>query len=241
MRQQTTSVEQLERMRNYAVYSQDGEKIGFVKEVYVGERSQRPEWIGLGTRFFGTKRLLVPFEGASVSGDEVTVPYNKDQVQDAPDIDSDVIDPETERALYAYYSRGGWAETDDLAETVKQEAVTRSEEELRVGKREEELGHLRIHKWVETEDVEVPVEVRREKARVTREPVDETVSEEAIGEDSLEVTLREERPVVAKETVAKERIGIEKDVEVDRETVEGKVRKERVEVEDDTKRRRRRT
>jgi stress response protein YsnF len=239
MRQQTVSVEQLERMRNYAVYSQDGEKIGFVKEVYVGERSRRPEWIGLGTGFFGTKRVLVPFEGASVSGDEVTVPYTKDQVQDAPDmpdIDSDVIDPETERALYAYYSRSGRAVTDDLAETVKQAAVTRSEEELRIGKREEELGHLRIHKWVETEDVEVPVEVRREKARVTREPADETVSEEAIGEDSLEVTLREERPVVAKETVAKERIGIEKDVEVDQETVGGKVRKERVEVEDDTKR-----
>jgi len=239
MRQQTVSVEQLERMRNYAVYSHDGEKIGSVEEVYVDEQSQRPEWIGLGTGFFGTKHVLVPFEGVSVTEDRVTVPYAKDHVKDAPDIDSDVIDPETERALYAYYSRGGRADTDDLAKAMKQEAVTRSEEELRVGKREEELGRLRIHKWVETEDVEVPVEVRREKARVTREPVDETVSDQAIGEDSFEVTLREERPVVEKKTVAKERIGIEKDVEVDRETVEGEVRKERVEVEDDTKRRRR--
>jgi stress response protein YsnF len=236
MRQQTVSVEQLERMQNYAVYSQDGEKIGFVKEVYVDDETQRPEWISLGTGFFGTKRVLVPFESTSVSGDEVTVPYSKDYVKDAPDIDSDVIDPETERALYAYYFRGDRAGDADLDERLREEAITRSEEELRVGKREEELGRLRIHKWVETEDVEVPVEVRREKARVTRAPVDETVSEEAIGEDSLEVTLREERPVVAKETVAKERIGIEKDVEVDQETVEGKVRKERVEVEDDTKR-----
>jgi sporulation protein YlmC with PRC-barrel domain len=117
MRQQTVSVEQLERMRNYAVYSKDGEKIGPLEDLYVDEQSQRPEWISLGTGFFGTKRVLVPFEGASVSGDEVTVPYTKDQVQDAPDIDSDVIDAETERALYAYYSRGGRAETDDLAET----------------------------------------------------------------------------------------------------------------------------
>lgn len=104
MRQQTVSVEQLERMQNYAVYSQDGEKIGFVKEVYVDDETQRPEWIGLGTGFFGTKRLLVPTAGASISEDRVTVPYSKDQVKDAPDIDSDVIDPETERALYAYYS-----------------------------------------------------------------------------------------------------------------------------------------
>ena len=235
MRQQTVSVEQLERMRNYAVYSQDGEKIGSVEEVYIDEQTQRPEWIGLGTGFFGMKRVLVPAEGASVSGEEVTVPYSKDYVKDAPDIDSDVIDPETERALYAYYSRGDGAGDADLDETLREEAITRSEEELRVGKREEELGRLRIHKWVETDDVEVPVEVRREKARVTREPVDETVSDQAIGEDSLEVTLREERPAVAKETVAKERIGIEKDVELDRETVKGEVRKERVEVEDDTK------
>jgi uncharacterized protein (TIGR02271 family) len=233
MRPQT--VEQLERMRNYAVYSQDGEKIGSVEELYVDEQTQTPEWIGLGTGFFGTKRVLVPFDGASVSGDEVTVPYSKDHVKDAPDIDSDVIDPETERALYAYY-QGGRAGDADLDETLREEAITRSEEELRVGKREEELGRLRIHKWVETEDVEVPVEVRREKARVTREPVDETVSDQAIGEDSLEVTLSEERPVVEKETVAKERIGIEKDVEVDQKTVEGEVRKEHVEVDDDTKR-----
>src|SRR5918994_7693327 len=118
MRQQTVSVEQLERMRNYAVYSQDGEKIGFIKEVYVDDETHRPEWVGLGTGFFGTKSVLVPFESASVSGDEVTVPYSKDYVKDAPDIDSDVIDPETERALYAYYSRAGRADTDDLAETM---------------------------------------------------------------------------------------------------------------------------
>ena len=117
MRRQTVSVEQLERMRNYAVYSRDGEKIGCVEEVYVDEQSQRPEWIGLGTGFFGTKHVLVPFEGVSVTEDRVTVPYAKDHVKDAPDIDSHVIDPETERALYAYYARGGRADTTATTST----------------------------------------------------------------------------------------------------------------------------
>jgi uncharacterized protein (TIGR02271 family) len=86
----------------------------------------------------------------------------------------------------------------------------RSEEELRVGKREREAGRLQLRKWVETEQVEVPMEVRREKACVTREPVDGNTSSEEIGDESIEVTLREEEPVVQKQTVAKERIGIEK-------------------------------
>ena len=115
-------------------------------------------------------------------------------------------------------------------------AMTRSEEELQVGKREQEMGRLRVHKWVETEQVDVPVAVRREKACVTKEPVDETVGSEDIGEESLDVTLREERPVVQKDTVAKERIRVDKDVDVEQETVSEELRKERVDVDDTTKR-----
>lgn len=245
--QQTVSIEQFERVRGADVYSQDGEKIGSVEQVFVDMETRRPEWIGLGAGFFGTKRVLVPVEGASLSDDEVKVPYAKDHVNDSPDIESDEIDQETERALYAHYGlgyserrsetglpEGGHAGPEDLAETMEEQAaMTRSEEELRVGTREEEMGRLRLHKWVETEQVEVPVELRREKARVTREPVDQRVGDQDIGEEALDVTLREERPVVDKETVAKEKIGVEKDVETERQTVGGEIRKERVEVDDE--------
>ena len=242
MDSQTMSIEQFEALHGADVYSQDGEKIGSVEEVYVDRQTQRPEWIGLGTGFFGTKRVLVPVEGASLATDHVTVPYAKDHVKDAPDVDSEEISQESEGALYAHYGFG-YSERrsrtgqKDLAADMKDRAsMTRSEEELRVGKREEELGRLRVHKWVETEQVDVPVQVRREKARVTKEPVDETVTDQDIGEEALDVTLREERPVVEKETVAKERINIEKDVETDTETVSGEVRKERVDVDDKTRR-----
>lgn len=244
---QTMSLEQWETLRGADVHAQDGEKIGSVEQIFVDEQTRRPEWIGLGTGFFGTKRVLVPVEGSSLAEDHVTVAYAKDHVKDAPDIDADEISQETEAALYAHYGlgysearsetglpEGGRAGPEDLADTMKEQAaVTRSEEELRVGKREEEVGRLQVHKWVETEQVDVPVEVRKEKARVTREPVDETVGDREIGDESLDVTLREERPVVEKETVAKEKIGIEKDVETETETVSGEVRKEHVEVDDD--------
>lgn len=93
-----------------------------------------------------------------------------------------------------------------------------------------------MHKWIETEQVDVPVDVRREKARVTREPVEGTVSDEEIGDEELEVTLREEQPVVEKQAVAKERIRIDKDVESDREMVSDELRKERVDIDDDAPR-----
>ena len=109
--------------------------------------------------------------------------------------------------------------------------LVRSEEELRVGTRDTETGRARLRKWVETEPVQEDVELRRETAHVTREPIDQPVSGAELGEQEVEVPLRQEEPVVEKETIAKERIGLEKDVTVDRETVTDEVRKERVDVE----------
>jgi stress response protein YsnF len=238
------TMDRLEQLRGAPVLDSSGEKIGSVEEVFYDEQTKRPEWIGIGTGFLGTKRVLVPLEGASVEGDSVSVRYSKDQVKDSPDIDSDEISQERERELYSYYgiqpseapsetvlpASGG----DDMGDVVSDaDSVTRSEEELRVGTQEREAGRARLRKWVETEPVQMDVELQRETARVTRERIDQPVDPSVIGEDEAEVTLREEQPVVAKEAVAKERIGLDKDVETERETVSGEVRKERVEVEGD--------
>ena len=45
--------------------------------------------------------------------------------------------------------------------------------------------------------------------------------------------LHAEKPVVQKQAVAKERVGLEKSVQSETETVQDEVRKERVEVEGD--------
>ena len=54
-----------------------------------------------------------------------------------------------------------------------------------------------------------------------------------IGEVEQEVVTYEERPVVTKETVPKEKIRLEKDTVTDTETVEDQVRKEKVDIEGD--------
>ena len=226
------TLERLHELRGAPVYDSAGEKIGEVEEIFYDQDTNRPEWIGIGTGFLGTKRVLVPTAGASAAGDGVTVRYDKDKVKDSPDIDSDDISAETERELYSYYGleySQGLADRDPDAD----ETLMRSEEELHVGTEQREAGRARLRKWVETEPVEMDVELQRETARVVREPIDEPVSGEAIGEDEAEVTLREERPVVEKQTVAKERVGIRKDVETERETVRDEVRKERVDIDKD--------
>ena len=260
----TLTMDRLAEMRGTSVHSSDGDKLGSVEELFLDDETGQPEWIALGTGFLGTKRVLVPVAGAEVRDEGLYVPYGKDRVKGTPDIDGDAVSQETESRLYAHYGlqyserrsdtglpEGGRASADpeDATDTGLEPgtpdspgdttegtpSVTRSEEELRVGRRETEVGRLRLHKWIETERVEVPVDLRREKARVTREPVDRSVSDQEIGGEEIEITLREEKPVVEKETVAKERIRVGKEVEVGQETVGDELRKERVEIDDESR------
>ena len=227
----------LDEMRGAPVYDRDGDKIGTVDELYYDSTSRTPEWIGVGTGFFGMKRVLVPVQGASLYEDGISVPYDKDHVKDSPEIDDEQLYGEREHELYRYYGRDTRASAgfDRSADTATGRSLTRSEEELQVGKRETEAGRVRLRKWVETEPVALDVELRRETARVVREDLNTPVGRDsdAFREQEVEVPLRSEQPVVAKQTVAKERVGVETDVETRSETVRDDVRKERIEVEGD--------
>ncbi len=238
---ETWSLDRLQEMRGMPVYSSDGQKIGSVEEVFTDVDTREPEWVGVGTGFFGTKRVLVPLAGAEARGDGVYVGYTKDQVKGSPDIDSDEISQQTERDLYAYYGMG-YSErrsSTGLPEgagrgtaTEQQEAsVTRAEEELKVGTRPVEAGRVRLRKWVETEPVEADVQLRRERATVQRQPIDQPASGAELSEEEVEVPLSAEEAVVQKQTVAKERVSVDKDVTTQPETISEEVRRERVEVE----------
>src|SRR3954453_12835513 len=230
----------LDEMRGVPVYDVEGSKIGTVEEIFYDQQSHTPEWVGIGTGFFGTKRVLVPVQGARVTDDGLLVAYPKDQVKDSPDIDEDQISQECEAQLTAYYgldSSGQPPQTGRASGTPTtgndSQTVTRAEEEIEVGKRPVEAGTARLRKWVETEPVALDVELRHEVARVTREPIDQPVSQHDFTDEQIDVPLHEEKAVVQKQAVAKERIGLQKDVQSETETVQDELRKERVEVEGD--------
>jgi uncharacterized protein (TIGR02271 family) len=116
------------------------------------------------------------------------------------------------------------------------DAMTRSEEQVHAGTEKVTAGKARLRKWVETEDVNVKVPVTKEKARLVTEPItdanrDSALDGPGISEEEHEVTLTEERPVVAKETVPVERVKLTKDTERTEEQVSEQVRKERIEAE----------
>ncbi|MGX5359137.1 DUF2382 domain-containing protein [Kocuria sp. KH4] len=116
--------------------------------------------------------------------------------------------------------------------------VIRHEERLRVGKQREESGRARLRKYVVTEHESIDVPVEREEVRIERVPLDGTeVTGGTIGEETVEVTLHEERAVVAKETVGVEKIELEKETVAETQRVDAEVRKEQVEIETDTDRR----
>jgi len=117
------------------------------------------------------------------------------------------------------------------------DAMTRSEEELRVGTTEREAGRVRLRKYVVEDEVTETVPVRREEVRVEREPITDAnagaaLDGPAISEEEHEVVLHEEEVVAEKRAVPKERIRLDKDVETSEETVSETVRSEQVDVDD---------
>jgi uncharacterized protein (TIGR02271 family) len=114
--------------------------------------------------------------------------------------------------------------------------VQRSEEELRAGTREREAGAMRVRKRVRTERERIEVPTKHEEVSVERVPLSGEASGAEIGEDEVSVPVTEEEVVTDKKAVAKEEVRLRKDTVEDTEVVEDEVRKEEVEIEDDTER-----
>ncbi|WP_112247908.1 DUF2382 domain-containing protein [Kribbella monticola] len=122
-----------------------------------------------------------------------------------------------------------------------QESMVRSEERLRAGTETVETGRVRLRKHVVTEEQQITVPVSHEEVHVTREPIAEGMDRDGklggtgeIGEEDREVVLHEERPVVAKETVAVERVGLETETVREEQQISDTVRKEQIDVEDES-------
>jgi uncharacterized protein (TIGR02271 family) len=262
------TLEDVQTWRGRTAVDPNGDKIGKIDEIYLDRQSGEPEWVTVSTGLFGSKTTFVPIQGASDAGDDVRLEYTKDQVKDAPNVDADgALSTEEEQRLYQHYGRGDYDEWDgstdrtsglglgdddanragrferettgrDTSGPTTDDAMTRSEEELRVGTERRESGRVRLRKYVVTEQVTKTVPVQREEVRIEREPITEANAGQAldgpaISEEEHEVVLHEETPVVDKRAVPKERVRLEKDAVTEEETVTDEVRKERIDAEGD--------
>ncbi len=245
--------DQIDQVQGSDAYDSDGNKIGRVGQIYLDDQSGQPAWATVNTGLFGTSESFVPLTEASYSGDRLTVPYDKDRVKGAPNVSEDGhLSPEEEQTLYEYYGMGYTNEYTDTTTTTEtrgvvgndtsgpetDSAMTRSEEQLRVGKTSEETGRARLRKYVVSENVSETVPLTKERAVLEREPITDAnmgdaMDGPAISEEEHEVTLTEERPVVEKTVTPVERVRLDKEAVTTQETVTDEVRSERVEVEGD--------
>ena len=122
--------------------------------------------------------------------------------------------------------------------------VRRIEEELKVGTREREVGAVRVRKRIVTEHERIVVPKKRVEVTVEHVPIEGeaipaeegTTAVAEIGEDEIVVPVVEEEVVVEKRPVVKEEVRIRKEVVEESEVVEEDVRREEVEVDDQTPR-----
>jgi uncharacterized protein (TIGR02271 family) len=222
--------------RGRNVVDQEGAKVGRLEEIYLDQHTGRPEWVLIHTGLFGTKSSFAPLAGARVDGEDVRIGYSKQEVKDAPSVEADgELSPEEEARLYAHYGRDYSGRRSDTGRTTD-DAMTRSEEELRVGTAKRERGRARLKKYVVTEEVSQTVPVQREEVRVEREPITDANRDRATGgpdisEEEHEVVLHEEEVVTEKRAVPKERVRLDKETVTDEQTISDQVRKEQIDTE----------
>jgi hypothetical protein len=118
--------------RGRTVVDRDGDKIGKLDELYLDE-SERPAWGAVTTGLFGRRQSFVPLADLRPAGDDLQVPYEKDRVKDAPNVDpDDQLSGAEEERLHRHYGIGDAPltadETDAPAEReVRDEAQPRDE------------------------------------------------------------------------------------------------------------------
>ncbi|MGO4783090.1 DUF2382 domain-containing protein [Cryobacterium sp. W22_MBD10_FK3] len=254
------------------VVDTEGRKVGTVGQVYLDSSTNQPSWVTVKTGLFGTSESFAPLDNADWTGGELRIGFAKDHVKDAPRIDTDgSLDSADEDALYRYYGLSGSTvgqgtgntgtyddtRTDatvgdrrtegyDTSGPTTDDAMTRSEEQLRVGKEQVSAGRARLRKHVVTENQTVTVPVSREEVTLEREPITDAnraaaTSGPDLSDEEHEVQLTEERVVVDKETVPVERVRLGTETVTEDQRVSEDVRKEEIDYDEseiDRKRRR---
>jgi uncharacterized protein (TIGR02271 family) len=245
-------------VRGWDVRDSTGRSIGYVYDLLVDTTAMRVRYLDvlLDAEFAGSEadqRVLIPVEsvGLDGGGDDVLlrgidaaevralVPYAHRGVVREPetavaraaglaDLGSPVSAPDSEVRREPHY------DDERRFERAREATVTRSEEELAIGKRPIEAGEVSVRKTIETEHVSKQVPVVHEEIEVERRAVrpGEAISAVETHGDEIHVPIMAEEIVVEKRLVAKEVLIIRKRRVTEERTVETDVRREQVQVED---------
>lgn len=233
-------------VRGWDVASSDGRTIGKVDDLIVDTAAMKARYLLIDLKKDAVtsaagdsdRHVLVPLGRARVeeSDKRVRLDVASTGLSTLPRFSGTVAagyDEDYHRAAPAPAGTARDATTarDTEHDTAEGRRMTRSAEELRIGRRQVKAGEVQVHKTVETEHVSQPVERKREDVRVERRPVSGSGQRAEIREDEIRVPITEEELVVEKRPVVKEELVIGKETKTEKQNVEADLRKERVDVE----------
>ncbi|HVV70388.1 MAG TPA: YsnF/AvaK domain-containing protein [Verrucomicrobiae bacterium] len=242
----------IERIAKYDVFDAHDNNIGTTSAIWMDKHNQ-PAFIGVKTNWLLGKTHVIPAWGAEVNHatHRVRIACEGDVVKDAPTFPPDEeFDYDREREVLEYFQSKGAcqpaeqttarsAEPESNRTSGESTTIPLHEETVNVGKRTVEAGGVRLRKVVRTETVQKPVELKREEIQVERAPASaasESSGREVFQEQDIYIPLRQEEPVVEKQTQVREEVRARKTAGTEKQTVSGEVRKEDVEVERDDRR-----
>ncbi len=248
------------RWQGLSVATGSGQAVGRVRDVWLNPLDHRPEWLVV-FRGPGRRARWIPVEGISQVEDTLQTPFDLDQIQAAPRPTprQGAIDAGETATLRRHYrlktprrgaANGRPAQTSDpsgqpgragrpAAAGQSDDAMTRSEEQLRLRRSVRPSERVRLVKRIVADEVQLSVKLRREELVLERAPFPpgsapdmETDGELRGGPEVVgEVVLYEEHPVVSKRVVPKERVRLVKTTVTEEHEVKEQVRKEKIRAE----------
>jgi sporulation protein YlmC with PRC-barrel domain len=88
------------------IVASDGQTIGKVSEIYLDDRTQKPEWATVAGGALGANLYFVPLVGAFSDGDNLHARVTMEQVKHAPSLDADGdghLSEQEEARLFEHY------------------------------------------------------------------------------------------------------------------------------------------
>ena len=92
--------------------SSDGHRIGKLTRVYLDDDTGQPSWGEVESGLLGRTEHFVPLTSGSVEGDDIRVPFTRDEVHSAPDVHAHEghLSKADDAALHHYYEGKGTAQ-----------------------------------------------------------------------------------------------------------------------------------
>ncbi|MDP9386096.1 MAG: PRC-barrel domain-containing protein [Actinomycetota bacterium] len=92
--------DQVAELRGQTLLDVSEQEVGTVEEVFLVPGDDQPAFAAVS---FEGRRVIVPLDEADISDGQITVRYDREAIEGAPETDAEALDPELERAVYDHY------------------------------------------------------------------------------------------------------------------------------------------